>query len=303
MKYHFCILFVLGSLFISCQKQSERVEYKLINCIYETYDDQGTQYKKAFFDFEQSLITEKILEDTSGKSYKALFEKMATENTFSQWPSSSFMNKIAAIDVKQNVESYQNCIAALGDLSQSKLQSVMNIINQSNTDEFTPAKLATKMLEVLDEEDFELEYYKMNIFVLFETINYTNDSGLVRKLPAIEEMKTTTSDVKNAIKVALNGENKVLVNGKKVSLEELKSQIHDYVSKNTSESMIIYQSDRKASFAKYVEVQEAISGEIKALRATLAKERYHTDLEKLTKEQLTEIRKVYPMRISEKEPQ
>ena len=52
-------------------------------------------------------------------------------------------------------------------------------------------------------------------------------------------------------------------------------------------------------YKTYVDVQNAIVGEIRILREQLAKEHYNTVLEKLTESQLLEIKKVYPLNIKE----
>lgn len=52
-------------------------------------------------------------------------------------------------------------------------------------------------------------------------------------------------------------------------------------------------------YKTYIDVQNAIVGEIRHLRAKLAKEKHNTELDKLTEEQLSEIKKVYPQNIVE----
>ena len=52
-------------------------------------------------------------------------------------------------------------------------------------------------------------------------------------------------------------------------------------------------------YKTYVDVQNAIIGEIQILREQLAKEKYNTELNKLTEEQLSEIKKIYPKKIVE----
>ncbi len=47
-------------------------------------------------------------------------------------------------------------------------------------------------------------------------------------------------------------------------------------------------------YQTYIDVQNAIVGEIRELREKLAKQKYNSALEDLTKEQLSEIRKIYP---------
>lgn len=297
MKKIFLGLFILGCLTVSCQEQPERLETKAMNCVFESYDDKGVAFKKAIYDFEQVLITEKILKDRSGKSYKALFEKIATNNELTNWPITSFDDLLSNIGAPRQ-EALGSCLATLEKNTINKLEAFAKTIQTS--DELTPSILANGILAALDEEDFELNYYKMNTFLLFDTINYTNDKGLIKALPKLEENPTFQTE--KAINVYIDGENQFFVNDEKVNLNTLKSKIRTYVSNNESESYIALSSERKTSFASYIDVQNAISAEIDFLRDQFSKEKYNQVFEELTKEQADEIRKVYPFNLSEAVP-
>ena len=52
-------------------------------------------------------------------------------------------------------------------------------------------------------------------------------------------------------------------------------------------------------YKRYMDVQNAIIGEINDLREELAKEKYNTTFNKLTKEQADIIKKIYPENIVE----
>ncbi len=297
MRKIFLGLFILGQLTASCQEQSEQLESKAMNCVYESYDDKGVAFKRVIYDFEQLLITEKILGDRSGKSYKALFEKIATNNEFTNWPVTSFGDLLNTIGRPQQ-EALENCLTTLEKTPVNKLEAFAKIIQTS--EKLTPSILANGILATLDDDDFELNYYKMSAFLLFDTINYTNDSGLIRALPEQEEH--TTFNAENAIKVYIDGENQFFVNNEKVDLEKLKSKVRAYVSNNESESYIALSSERKTSFASYIDVQNAISAEINFLRDQLSKEKYNQVFKELSKEQSDDIRKVYPFNLSEATP-
>ena len=300
MKKIILTLLIFGMLTISCKKQAERVETKIMNCIYESYEDQGVAFKEAFSDFEQLLITEKILEDKTGSSYKAFFEKIVIDNEFNYNPSQSFANKIMEIRMPQN-ESFINCQSELR--KELKKETELRVVLDSilTTETFGASEVAKGFLMVFDEEDFELDYYKMNTFLFFDTINYTNDDELIKKLPDFKE-EEIERDLSKAITVYMDGDNHVFVNDERVTMEELKTQIRDYVHAHTLESIIVLKSDRKTSYAKHIDLQKAITEEIQILRKELAKERYNTALDKLTEEQRSEIKKIYPLHLSIKDP-
>jgi len=287
-----------GIFTISCNSQTLRVEDKLMNCIYQNYEDNGTKFKKALTEFEQLLINEKILKDSSGESYVAIFEKIVEENDFNYNPSKSFLDKIIDIGMPQS-ESFIKCQSELKEsefIKSNELQKVFDSLKES--DNFSPSTVAKGILTVLNSEDFELDYYKMSVFFLFDTISYVNDDGLIRKLPEIQE-EDTEYDLSKAINIYIDGNNQIFANKKKVDIEELKVAINKYEEKNKSESIISLKAERETMYKTYIDVQNAIIGEIKKLRTRLAKEKYNKELDSLTKEEMTEIRKVYPQKLIE----
>ena len=301
MKKLILTYLIFGILTISCQGQTERIEIKLMNCIYENYEDQGIEFKKILSDFEKLLIDEKILKDGTGKSYKAIFEKIIIDDDFDYNPSRSFLNQIIDIGMPQN-ESFRNCQSKLREKSENKsskgteLQTVLDSIKNSGN--LTPSIVANGILSVLNEKDFELDFYKMSVFFLFNTISYTNDDGISRKLPYFKEDETEY-DLSKAINIYIDGNNQIFANKEKVNIEELKVQIREYEFKNKSESIIIFKAERETMYKTYVDVQNTIVGEIRNLREQLAKEKYKTELDKLTEKQLIEIIYIYPQKIVE----
>ncbi|WP_417800603.1 ExbD/TolR family protein [Tenacibaculum sp.] len=287
-----------GIFTISCNSQTLRVEDKLMNCIYQNYEDNGTKFKKALTGFEQLLINEKILKDSSGKSYVAIFEKIIEENDFNYNPSKSFLDKIIDIGMPQ-LESFIKCQSELKEskfIKSNELQKVFDSLKKS--DNFSPSTVAKGILTVLNSEDFELDYYKMSVFFLFDTISYVNDDGLIRKLPETQE-NDTEYDLSKAINIYIDGNNQIFANKKKVDIDELKIVIKEYEEKNKSESIISLKAERETMYKTYIDVQNAIVGEIKKLRSQLAKKIYSKELDSLTKEEMLEIRKVYPQKLIE----
>lgn len=298
MKKLLLTYITFGILAISCQKQTERIETKLVNCIYENYKDQGTKFKKLLSDFEQLLIDEKILKNRTGKSYKAIFEKIVVDNDFDYNPSESFLTKIIELGMPKN-EAFRNCQSELREKSKNEfsksyeLQTVLDSIFKNSVN-ISPSIVATGILSVLNEKDFELDYYKMSVFFLFDTISYTNDDGISKKLPEFKE-----NDLSKAMNIYINGDNQIFVNQKKVNIEELKIKVRDYEFKNKSESFFSVKTERAAMYKTYLDVQNTIIGEIRNLREQLAKEKYNTGLDNLTEIQLSKIKIVYPQKIME----
>ena len=122
-----------------------------MECLYQSYEDNGIAFKKAMQDFEQVLISEEILKDRSGKGYRGLFEKIVSTNEFPNWPKINFNSFVTEIG-KPRQEILQNCVASLEKPPVNKFETLANTIQ--SYEDVTPATLANGVLESLDEKDF-----------------------------------------------------------------------------------------------------------------------------------------------------
>lgn len=136
------------------------------------------------------------------------------------------------------------------------------------------------------------------VFVLISCLGQ-NDKGIIRKLPPLVEIEQE-HDLNNAINVFIDGNNQLFIDNDKVDITGLKLKIREYENKNKSESIILLQYKRETSYSTYINVQNAIVGEINTLRKTYSKEKYKIVLDSLNKIQLSEVREIYPLNLVEK---
>ena len=271
-----------------------------MDCSYQAFADNGKAFRTLITDYENLLINEKILADNSGKSYRQVLQKIADGNEFNKVPSKFFTDELQKID-KPDREKAQECqkiiVKDSTSYNMSKLKGLEQAItNAENSNDIQPSLIAKDILKVLSEDDFELGFYKVRTFFLFNLIE--PDSGISRRLPENEENQNEY-DLTNALKITLDNKSEIFVDNKKVTVDKLKKLVREYEFKNKAESVISLKADRGTMYKTYIEVQNAIVGEIRQLRDKLAKEKYNTELDKLTEEQLSEIKKVYPQNLVE----
>ncbi|WJJ96550.1 ExbD/TolR family protein [Algibacter luteus] len=300
MKTNFLLNIIIGFLLTSCVAQNERIENIIMDCSYQSFDDNGIAFRKLISDYENLLINENILADNSGKSYRQVLKDIASEKEFDKVPSKFFAEELQKIE-KPNLEKAQKCqeiiVKDSAKYDMTKLKGLEQAIdNAQYSGDLQPALIAEDILKVLTEKDFELEFYKLRTFLLFSIID--TNAGISRKLPDFENDESEI-DLTNALKITLDDKNQIFVNGKKVSLDDLKTLVRDYESEFKSESIISLKADRGTMYRTYIDVQNAIVGEIQHLRNKLAREKYKTELDKLTEEQQSEIKKVYPQKLIE----
>lgn len=300
MKTNILLNIIIGFLFTSCVAQNERIENIIMDCSYQSFADNGIAFKKLISDYEHLLINERILTDNSGKSYRQVLKDIADEKEFDIVPSKFFAEELQKIE-KPDLEKAQKCqeiiVQDSAKYDMTKLKGLEQAIdNAQYSGDLQPALIAEDILKVLTEKDFELDFYKLRTFLLLSIID--TNSGINRKLPDFENDQSEI-DLTNALKIILDDQNQIFVNDKKVSLDDLKTLVREYESKFKSESVISLKADRGTMYRTYIDVQNAIVGEIQYLRDKLAKEKYNAELDKLTEEQQFEIKKVYPQKLIE----
>ena len=122
------------------------------------------------------------------------------------------------------------------------------------------------------------------------------DTKFLPQLPQ-KENSNQQYDVSKALKIYTNKNSKLSVNEKQQSFEELKKSVRKYIAENKSESVITISNHPAADYETYVKTQNIIREEINSLRTKYAQEKYEIPLDKLTPEQLEEVKLMYPINI------
>lgn len=151
------------------------------------------------------------------------------------------------------------------------------------------------------------------IFFLVTT-TMDQDSGISRKLPAkSEEPLDNPPPVKekNIFVVLLNQNNQLLVEENPMEMDDLKEATIEFITNhgkkdNLSESpqkaVVSLRNHRLTSYDAYVSVQDQLTAAYNEVRNRIANQKFGKPFEDLSKEQSKEVRKEYPMNISEAEP-
>ncbi|HOK38351.1 MAG TPA: biopolymer transporter ExbD [Bacteroidales bacterium] len=154
------------------------------------------------------------------------------------------------------------------------------------------------------------------------------DTGIARQLPPIPEDKAKTEaeiNRRNIFIVLINAQDRLLVNGKPMNVEELKDKAKEFIKSDpnnpelptmvetkidgipnpvlVSEGVISLQNDRGTTYKKYMEVQNELVKAYNELRDEAALQYFgKRRFEDLTEAEQEAVKKIYPQRISEAEP-
>lgn len=165
------------------------------------------------------------------------------------------------------------------------------------------------------------------IFFLVTTTMDT-DSGIVRKLPPMPEKDVETEDIKvkerNIFVVLVNRDDALLVEGQLMDIRQLRSAAKEFIVNPANKSnlpirkekffegigdvtvtpnhVISLRNDRGTSYGMYIAVQNELAAAYNELRNELALQKFAKKYENLDPDLQDAVNKVYPMTISEAEP-
>lgn len=304
MKKNFLLHLIILLLFASCSSQNKRIETELMECYYQTYSDNGAELKRLISNYQSLLVKEKVIADSSAKSYLNFYQKIAEEKEFEHIPSKSFLTELQSIEKPNGMINRECQSRVLTDSSSYNTNKIFiledAISSVQEAGDLSPSLVAKQILTVLSEEDFELEYYRLRTLFLFDMLNV--DYGIDNKL------RTSTGeviehDLTNALKISTNGKNEIFTNGQKVSIKQLKEKVKDYERKNKEVSVIAINASRETMYRTYIDIQNTITSAIQSLRNEKSISDYQMEFENLTDEQKQIIIKVYPIEIVETKPE
>jgi len=149
------------------------------------------------------------------------------------------------------------------------------------------------------------------------------DQGLLRKLPA-ESGDSIQRKKRNTLNVLINRENQLMVRNEEIGLKDLRKITKEFIENCnddenlpqreiihakyfgdipvTKKHIISLQTDRGTAYEMYIAVQNELVGAYNDLRNDLAMEKWGIHYELLPEEQKKAVEEIYPLRISEAEP-
>ncbi len=149
------------------------------------------------------------------------------------------------------------------------------------------------------------------------------DQGIYRKLtkecPPGEDCNILIPD-RNILKIAINAKNEVMVDDAIVSVSEVKDLAKAFIdnngdgsctycnggkiqtaSDNPSKAVISLQSDRNTNYNQFIEVQDELTKAYFELRKTYCESVLKKPIDKLTEDELQQLKNAYPFILSEAE--
>lgn len=148
----------------------------------------------------------------------------------------------------------------------------------------------------------DISFMLLTFFLM--TTSMDSDKGLPRQLPPLSNEKEQTQEIKkrNVMNIYLHSDNKMTVNDQPMPIAKLKAEVEKFVA-NSRDHVISVQADRQANYEHYFAMQNEIMLAYSDLRNSYSKKKYGKRFSELSPEQADIVKKQYPQRISEAEPQ
>lgn len=160
----------------------------------------------------------------------------------------------------------------------------------------------------------DIAFQLLIFFLLTTTMDI--DKGLLTKLPpwpqSEEQIIEAKIEDRNIFTVLINARDELLVEGKPMDVARLREAAKEFIAnpygredlaESPQKAIISLKTDRGTSYRMYITVYNELKAAYNELRDEEAMRRFGKSFSKLTKEQQELIRDIYPIKISEAEPE
>lgn len=231
------------------------VRSKVAFCDSNLSDAQAIQLRLELSELEDYFLEKRFLADRSGESYRSVYEQIAKENDLNFEIGKSF-------DLLDSLEFeiYTGCFykvltpEQLSQLTSRHLKAAERIA-ESYEGDLTPGLVAQRVIDNLTAEDFELEFYRVSSLLTF----YGIASPLPQILSTIPEFDPAdSSSLLGIIKVQLDGESQLVVDGKRFTSKQVEELLYEFLKEEPSKKGVEISTSRSASYESYLNLRSSI---------------------------------------------
>ena len=168
----------------------------------------------------------------------------------------------------------------------------------------------------------DIAFLLLIFFLVATTIDM--DSGLLRKLPEIDDTaKSPIVNKRNVLIVLINSNDELMVQGETMNILKLKDKVIEFLTNpanaknlpdkeikdipligklNVSKGIISLQNDRNTTYATYISVMNELITAGNYLKNEFSMEQFNKSYDQLSTLEKKAVRKAVPVMISEAEP-
>lgn len=162
------ILIYFNVSFIFSQEIKAETIYQ--KCVYNSLSDKGTLLKKYTKEFENVLIKSNVLKDSTSKAYFELFKALGTNKWKNFNYNYSYIDSINKTASYKTILGNSDCKEVMRNFKDFKKSKFFKMRTISVKECKTMEELLKKMSFFLEEEDFELDFYKYRTLLFLEDL-------------------------------------------------------------------------------------------------------------------------------------
>ncbi len=325
MKRATLLLFAL--ILFSCSNTKNngynyKVENKILKCFYQYYEEQGVDIKGLLDSIENVFVETHFFSDKTGKSYIDVFKYIYDSNDVYLQGRDVFGGVLKReIDLMDDIPPAIICFDSVLDidfidLANSKLSLLVGVADSiQQKGDISPRIVAGEYLKIFGAHDFENGYYRAFGLIMFANLIKMEEEerGLQRRLPPMAEEKDDAVDEQNMLQMEISAENKIFMNGKVVSLSEVRPLVKNFLLKTfdneinlpivekqkVSSGVVRFLTDKGTTYQFYMSVQTEICSAYNEIRDQYSYQFFSLSYDDLDKDKKQIIDKIIPQRISE----
>lgn len=155
------------------QNKNYELETTYMNCMYGIFEDNGEKLKDLIKKAEQEFVDAKLLKDTSGESYIALFKNIeqAVDGRIGSLGISEHI--VGNMSSNKKAKEYMSCMQGLMQSKNYENSKLSKLIKLSSSGSSNPKikDLVGKLVTILEAKDFNNIFYKYLTFSLIDKFN------------------------------------------------------------------------------------------------------------------------------------
>ncbi len=298
---------ILRSLFLglgvllwptSAFTQAEGLESQLFSCIAQTFEDGPQALDSLINRFEGELLSEGLLENTDGESYRGLLQRIASDQGIVRPPELYFGPRFRSIHKDSVTLNECSKILDISTIKPSDSTLIQfEILRESLLHEnLNPALEALAYLDLLTDRDLALPYYRLLTYELIDRQAFqttTPDTGI----PTYGPLTQLDARGANVFRVYLNERDQLIVSDQLVSREQMLKLVSSHARTFEQSALYIIEVEPDVKFSQFVSVKDQISLAISEVRDLYSRSILGKNLTELTTSEQAAVFEKYPIRI------
>jgi hypothetical protein len=222
MKNIFAIV-IVAMIFNSSYSQTKQDYYeaKICECFQTSYDSIDIDFVKDMYDFQQYLIDQGLLKDSTGLSYLNVFRKIYKEDHL------NFNNSFQLNEFENSKLTFTRCLNSQRNYTpkDTKIYTLYLMLDsiaiETDLDNFTPKFFCEKLFRILNEKDLDKPVYKY----------FALTSLYLLSVPKYKD--------KYSLKISIDSTNTVYCDSSAIQLDDL-----DYLITNKMRTLTDMEKDK-----------------------------------------------------------